>query len=253
MARKKNLSKDDMIDVSTYEDYSQKVHNTHGTKINDLTIKVKCLNEKQKALKKSIEDNEITIAVGESGTGKTYVSLITALHLLKTEPIYKKILLIKSLTTIKDEEVGFLPGTLWQKLEPYMYSFTGNLDKILGSKSITQSLMNKEIIEVVPLAYIRGVTLDNAIICIDEIQNIDLHTFKTVITRIGKNSKMIFLGDIEQIDRKDKRESCLERVVKMFKDKDFVGTIEFSPDECVRNPIIPKILDVLKEYKDNKE
>lgn len=247
MAKKKNLTRQDIEDVSTYETYFTKTNGQNGTSINDIPIKIKCLNEKQKILKNAIEEKEIVISIGPAGTGKTYLSLLTALHLLKTEPKYKKIVLVKSLTTIKGEEVGYLPGTLWEKLEPYMYSFTGNLDKILNSKSIQKSLMEKGIIEIMPIAYIRGVTCDNSIIIIDETQNLEMHTFKTIITRIGQNSKMIFLGDIEQCDRKDKKESCLEKVVHLFKDTDFVGTVEFEDEDCVRNPIIPKILKILDE------
>jgi phosphate starvation-inducible protein PhoH and related proteins len=248
MAKKKNLTKQDIEDVSTYDTYSALKTNGHnGISINDIPIKIKCLNEKQKHLKISIEEKEITISIGPAGTGKTYLSLLTALHLLKTEPRFRKIVLVKSLTTIKGEEVGFLPGTLWEKLEPFMYSFTGNLDKIFNSRTMAKNLMDKGIIEVMPIAYIRGVTIDNAIVIIDETQNMDLHTFKTIITRIGYNSKMIFLGDIEQIDRKDKKESCLDKVVNLFRDKDFVGTVEFIDEDCVRNPIIPKVLKVLDE------
>lgn len=253
MVKRKNLTKEDIEDVSTYENTIHKITlngNGNGIRLNDIPIKVKCLNEKQKLLKTAIEEKEITICLGPSGTGKTYLSLITALHLMKTQPTYQRLLLVKSLTTIKGEEVGYLPGTLWEKMEPYMYSFTGNLDKIFYSRAITKSLIDKGIIEVVPLAYIRGITIDNAIVIIDETQNIDFHSFKTIITRIGKNSKMIFLGDVEQIDRKEKKESCLRRVVNLFSDKDYVGTIEFTNDECVRNPIIPKILDVLNGNTD---
>ena len=249
MARKKNLSKENADDVSTYEDYTSTQFNRNNKQISihDLSIKIKCLNGKQKTLKKAIEDNEITISIGPAGTGKTYLSLITALHLLKTHPIYKRILLVKSLTTIKGEDPGFLPGTLREKMAPFMYSFIGNIDKILHSKITTSALMDEGIIEVIPIAYIRGNTIDEAIIIIDETQNIDMHAFKTIITRIGRNTKMIFLGDVEQIDRDNKSSSCLLEVFKMFEDKDFIATIEFNDSECVRHPIIPKILEVMGE------
>jgi phosphate starvation-inducible PhoH-like protein len=247
MARKKNLSKEDIDDVSTFEYKPTKITNgQNGISIHEIPIKIKCLNEKQKTLKTKIEENEIIISIGPAGTGKTYLSLITALHLLKTQPKYKRIVMVKSLTTIKGEEVGFLPGTLWEKLEPFMYSFIGNLDKILGHKSTTKYLMQQGYIEIMPIAYVRGITIDDSIIIVDETQNIDLHTFKTIITRIGSNSKMIFLGDVEQIDR-NRKESCLEKVVNLFKETDFVGTVEFSNEDCVRNPIIPRVLAVLEK------
>jgi len=89
-----------------------------------------------------------------------------------------------------------------------------------------------------------GILSKNCVAIIDETQNIDLHTFKTIITRIGNNSKFIFLGDTEQIDRKIKNESCFSKICDMFKDSEFVGVVNFSEEDCVRNPIIPKVLDV---------
>jgi phosphate starvation-inducible PhoH-like protein len=164
---------------------------------------------------------------------------------MKTEPKYKKLILVKSVQTIKGEEIGFLPGTMEEKMAPYMWSFTGNLDKIFEDKATTQQFMQKGTIEIAPIAYIRGVTQDNCIVVIDETQNMTKHMFKTVSTRIGKNCKMIFLGDVEQIDRSNPKESCLYKVFDKFKPVNFVGTVEFNKSECVRNPIIPKILDVL--------
>jgi len=247
MAKSKNLTANDLEDVSTWEDQLQKNYLTRNKiNIQGLTVRPKCLNEKQKQLKKAIDEKEIIISIGPAGTGKTYISLITALHLLKTQPQYRRIILIKSLQTIKGEEMGFLPGTLHEKMEPYMHSFTGNLNKIFGDRITTGTLMGAGVISIEPIAFIRGNTLDNAIVIIDETQNIDLHTFKTIVTRIGKNSKMIFLGDIEQVDRKITKESCLSKVFNAFKDSDFVSTVEFVNEECVRNEIIPKVLDVLK-------
>ena len=248
MAKRKNLTKEDLEDVSTYTYESSINKNLTNNKINlrDIPIHIKCLNEKQKLLKQAIENQEIVISKGAPGTGKTYLSLLTALHLLKTEPKYKKIILIKSLQVIKGEEVGFLKGSLEEKITPFMYSFTGNLDKIFNSQTITKALIEQGVIELYPIAYTRGVQWDNAIIIVDETQNVDMHSFKTIITRIGYSSKMIFLGDTEQIDRKNKYESCLDKICELFKDKEFVSVITFNDDESVRNPLIPKILEILK-------
>ena len=245
MARSKNLTAKDLEDVSIWEDQHQKTIK-NKVNINEIPVRVKCLNEKQKQLKKAIEEKEITISIGPAGTGKTYIGLKTALHILKTQPQYRRIVLIKSLQIIKGEEMGFLPGTLEEKMAPYMHSFTGNLDKIFGDRYTAGALMAAGIITIEPLAFIRGNTLDNSIVIIDETQNIDMHTFKTIATRIGRNSKMIFLGDIEQIDRRAIKESCLSKVFCAFEESDFVATIEFVNDECVRNEIIPKVLEVLK-------
>lgn len=107
--------------------------------------------------------------------------------------------------------------------------------------------MEKKIIEILPLAYARGLSIDDSIVIIDEAQNMDAHTFKTIITRIGENSKYILLGDTEQIDRRRKSESCLAQVISLFEDTDLVGCVEFTDDDCVRNPIIPKILNILRD------
>lgn len=248
MAKKKNLSKEDLEDVSIFESSVGNFKETQQkVRLNDITIRVKCMNEKQKKLKKAIEDKELVISTGAAGVGKTYLSLVTALHVMKTQPKYKRLVLIKSLQTIKGEDVGILPGTLWEKMEPYMYSFTGNLDKIFCSQSITKSLMGQGIINIFPIAYSRGVTFDNSICIIDEAQNMTMDTFKTISSRIGSNAKMIFLGDADQIDLKNKKDSCLSTVVNLFREEEYTGVVEFEEIDSVRNPIIPKILNKLKE------
>lgn len=202
-------------------------------------------NKKQEELVKSIKDNEITIAIGSSGSGKTFCSVATALELLNEG--YKRIILIKSVTTIPGEDLGFIPGSYDEKMLPFMMSYSGNIDKLLGKDSY-KDLLHKGLIEVLPIAYIRGLSIDDSIVIFDEAQNTTPHTFKTIITRIGTNSKYIILGDIEQVDRKNKKESCLSSVVEIFRESDCVGTIEFTDEDCVRNPIIPKILQKLREH-----
>ena len=201
-------------------------------------------NNKQQELVDLIEDYEVVIATGVAGTGKTYVTLATALNLLSAG--YKKVILVKSVTTIPGEEIGFLKGGMEQKMEPFIMSYVWNIDKICGEFS-AQKLMDSKLVEVLPLAFIRGLSIDNSVVIIDEAQNIDAHTFKTMMTRIGDNSKYIFLGDTEQIDRKKKAESCLATVIEIFKDSNIIGTIDFKDEDCVRNPIIPIILSTLRE------
>jgi len=250
LAKRKNLTKEDLEDVSIYEELAERRNATYHpnkVRLNDISIRIKCLNEKQKQLRRAIEEKDVVISTGPAGTGRTYMSLMTALHLLKTEPKYSRLVLIKSLQVIKGEDLGFLPGSVAEKMEPYMMSFTGNLDKILGHPSITAALMDQGVIDIFPIAYVRGVTIDNAIVIIDEAQNIDMHTFRTIITRIGYSCKMIFLGDTGQIDRKVKSESCLSRVAELFTGVDYADSVVFTDDESVRNPIIPKLLELLKD------
>ena len=201
-------------------------------------------NEKQQELINLIKKKEIVIASGPAGTGKTYVALATALSMLGE--VYKRIILVKSVTTIPGEEIGFLKGSMEQKMEPFVMSYMWNIDKICGVNS-SQELLNKKLLDVLPLAYIRGLSIDDSIVIIDESQNLDPHTFKSIITRIGDNSKYIFLGDTEQVDRRKKNESCLQQVLDIFEGDKLIGTLQFTDEDCVRNPIIPKILNKLRE------
>jgi phosphate starvation-inducible PhoH-like protein len=200
--------------------------------------------EKQEEFINLINSKEVIVAIGVPGSGKTFTALASSLALLGD--YYKKIILIKSVTTLPGEAIGFIPGNVEQKMDPFIMSYTWNIDKILGYNS-AKSLMDRKLVEVLPLAYIRGLSIDNSIVIIDESQNFDAHTFKTIITRIGSHSKYIFLGDIEQVDMKNRSASCLKTIVDIFSDSNIIGTIKFEDSDCVRNPIIPEILEKLRE------
>ena len=203
------------------------------------------MNSKQEELQNMIYDKDITICNGPSGTGKTIVSLATAFNMLGEQ--YKRIVIVKSVTVVEGEEIGFLKGDMATKMEPFMVSFTGNIDKLMGKRGAAEELIGKGIVEILPLAYIRGFTQDDCIVIADEIQNITPKLFKSLITRIGSNCKYILLGDVEQIDKKKVGDSCLSKVIEIFKDSPIIGSIEFTDAECVRNPIIPQILEKLRE------
>lgn len=113
--------------------------------------------------------------------------------------------------------------------------------------------MDQGVIEIFPIAYIRGVTMDNCIVIIDEAQNLSFHTFKTIITRIGHNCKMVFLGDSGQIDLKTKELSCLDRIANIFEDQEFAGSVKFENADSVRNPIIPHLLELLEKDEEEQE
>jgi len=169
-----------------------------------ISVKVQCKNESQKKLIKSIKENEITIISGFPGTGKTFMACAEALRMLKNHE-FKQIILVKSVTPLKGEETGFLPGDLKEKLEPFMISFIDNFEKIIG-ETATAKLRESGLIKIQPLGFIRGRSIDNAIIIADECQNITLDNMKTLLTRIGDNSKMVILGDTKQKDIKNKKE-----------------------------------------------
>ena len=200
--------------------------------------------DKQHELVELIKTKEVVIARGVAGSGKTYATLATALNLLGD--VYEQVVLVKSVTTLPGEEIGFLKGGMEQKMEPFLMSYTWNIDKLCGNGA-SDTLMENGFIKILPLAFVRGLSIDNSIVIIDEAQNLDYHTFKTIITRIGENSKYVLLGDTEQIDRRHTSESCLSTIIDIFSNSDIIGIVEFHDSDCVRNPIIPKILSILRD------
>lgn len=216
--------------------------------IEKLHIDIKCKNESQKKLLKLITDNDITICSGRAGTGKTYVACAQALKLLKSGK-YDKILLAKSVTVLEGEEVGFLKGDLKDKMFPFTLSFLDNFHKIIG-EDFTNKMLEMGLIEILPLAYLRGRSIDNSIIIVDEAQNISLKNMRSTLTRIGENSKMIITGDTKQIDLKNKKLSSLDIVVNMFSGKSGIGTMIFEVKDIVRSPIVKMIEDEFDTYEE---
>lgn len=214
----------------------------------DIPVNLKCKTENQKKFVNLIQDKEIVIAAGFAGCGKTFLSCAKALLLLKANPKYRKIILIKSVTELKGESIGFLKGEMDAKIGPFMESFKDNFRKLIGGAA-TNSLHEMGLIEIQPLAFIRGRTFDNAVIIIDEAQNISLDNMKTILTRIGENSKIIVIGDTKQIDLKDKRESSLLQIMDKFGKHPFFGVTTFEKSDQVRNPIINVIEEVFDEIE----
>lgn len=218
-----------------------------------VSFNLKCKNESQKKLVRLITNNDITISSGPAGTGKTFVACAQALKLLKIDGRYNKIILVKSVTVLEGEDLGFLKGDLKEKMFPFTLSFLDNFYKLIGEDNTT-AMLNEGLIEVLPLAYIRGRSIDNALIIVDEAQNISLKNMRSTLTRIGENSKMIITGDSKQIDIKNKNLSSLDTVVNMFSGKNNIGTMFFETKDIVRNPIVMMIeeeFDALEE-KDKK-
>lgn len=251
MTRKRNRkpSEEEMMEV----DGMMYKPSEEGKILNQIRVEVKPKTENQKKLVKAIKENEITIASGLPGSGKTFLSISEALKLLKsTELPYKKIILVKSVTTLKDEEIGFLKGTMEEKMEPFMDSFLDNFSKIIG-ETLTNKLREQGYIQIKPIAYVRGRSIDNSVIIIDEAQNISLDNMRTLMTRIGDNSKLIILGDVKQKDIRNKKESSLEVVIERFRDKSGFGTVELRNEEdIVRNPIIKVIEEIFDQIEDEK-
>jgi phosphate starvation-inducible PhoH-like protein len=218
--------------------------------ITKLNLDFKCKNENQKKFVAQIADNKITVAAGPAGTGKTYLACAQALKLLKSEGKFKKIILVKSVTVLEGEEVGFLKGDIKEKMFPYTISFLDNFHKLVG-EGITQIMLDQGLIQVLPLAFIRGRSIDNAIIIVDEAQNITQKNMRSTMTRIGSDTKMIITGDTKQIDMKNPKLSSLDLVVKLFKDKPNIGTMNFVHSDIVRDPIVMLIEETFDAWEES--
>ena len=223
----------------TEEDRISEIRSTLSSSIN-----IKCRTRAQREVIKAIEDHDISIVTGPPGTGKTYLSCARALKYIKDDHgTYKRIVLIKSVNVPKDEEIGYLKGTLEEKMELYVYPFISNFEKVIGKMGV-QSLRSSGTIEILPIKFALGVTLDDAIVIVDEAQQISKDNLRTLITRIGLNSKMIFLGDVKQKSVNQNRKSALEILIDHFADIPEIGRVELTQDDVVRHPIIKKIIKV---------
>lgn len=214
--------------------------------LQEITLNLKCKTAGQKTLAKYIKEKEIIICSGPAGTGKTYVACAQSLALLKNDSRFDKIVIVKSVVQLKDEEVGFLKGNLKEKMEPVVYSFIHNFEKLIGKQN-TDKLHELGGIEEKPIAFMRGITLDNALIIVDEVQNVSISNIRTIMTRLGENSKMIFLGDENQIDIKEKKKSALKFLLDHFGERPEFGTIRLSDEDIVRNPLIKIMEEIFKK------
>jgi len=230
------------------EDISDIVEGFNKNLLSSLKLDLKHKNENQKKLTQAIKKNDLTICSGPPGCGKTYLSCYESLLEIKHNDKINKIVLVKSVVTLKSEEIGFLKGTLEEKMEPFMFSFMKNFEKIIGAQN-SEKLKQEKIIEILPIAYMRGINIDNAIIIIDETQNITIDNIRTILTRLGENSKMIFLGDTKQIDQKNKNDSALKFLIANFKNIEGVGVVEFGIDDIVRHPLIKKIEPIFENLE----
>lgn len=208
---------------------------------------IKCKTPRQKELLKAIDENTIIFSEGVAGVGKSFCSCYKALKMLEKGQI-EKIVLVKSVTTLEDEQIGFLKGSVSEKIFPFMISFFDNIDQIIG-KETREQLIKDGRIEILPLAFVRGITIAHSCVLIQESQNLSIDTFRSIITRIGEGSKFVFDGDSQQIDFKYKGKSVYKKVLEAFKDTPEVGIVKFEETDCVRNPLIPVLLDKIKEIE----
>ena len=213
--------------------------------------KNKFLSEHQEDYYNILKNNQITVASGPAGVGKSFIAMKAAVDLLMDpNNSYEKIIIVRPAVEA-EEKLGSLPGNLEEKLDPYIFPSYYLLNKIIG-KEAREELKKSEIIEVFALAYMRGMNIDNSILIFEEAQNSTPNQMKLLLTRIGYNSKFFISGDLEQTDRyKDKKQSGLYDAIQKFKNVSDIGVYDFRDAKNVRNPLITKILfEYDKENRD---
>lgn len=208
------------------------VHGTDGKPI-------KARNHTQQEMVKAYFDNDLVFAVGPAGTGKTYIAIALAVRALKNREI-KRIILTRPAVEA-GERLGFLPGDLKDKLDPYLQPLYDALEDMIPSRKL-QEFMADGIIQIAPLAYMRGRTLDRACVILDEAQNTNIGQLKMFLTRMGTSAKFIVTGDATQIDLPRKSDSGLIQGINLLKGIKGIKTIMFSNDDIVRHPLVTKIV-----------
>lgn len=211
------------------------IYGTRGT-----AIKAKTPN--QKKITEVVKANDVVFAVGPAGTGKTYISVALAVRALKNKEI-KKIIITRPAVEA-GENLGFLPGDLQEKIDPYLRPVYDALDDMIPSEKLKYYRENR-IIEIAPLAYMRGRTLSNAFILLDEAQNTTPMQIKMFLTRLGQNSKLIINGDRTQIDLRPNQPSGLEDALSKLHKVKGIGIVELDYKDVVRHPIVK---DIIKAY-----
>ena len=236
----------------------EKVKSENKEILNDWLDYVICLNSKLKPIKpktlgqkkyiSAIEENIITFGIGPAGTGKTFLAIAMAAKALKNNSVSKIILTRPAVEA--GENLGFLPGDLQEKIDPYLRPLYDSLYSILGYDNFLK-LKEKGIIEVAPLAYMRGRTLDDSFIILDEAQNATNEQMKMFLTRIGFESKAVITGDITQIDLARRKNSGLVSVSKILNNIKGINFNYFDSSDVVRHSIVMKIIEAYTRYEDN--
>jgi len=204
-------------------------------------------NPAQRRFYKTISTKDITFGIGPAGCGKTFLSVHRALRELgDKESKIDGIVIVKPLVEAAGEKIGFLPGDVEEKTAPFMMSFYYNMEQIIGKQRL-QILKESNTIQVIPLAFMRGITLANKFVILDEAQNATPEQIKMFVTRIGEHSKYIITGDLEQSDIQ-KHKSGLEDAIKRFAGIHGVGLAQFKEKDVVRHSLVRRLL---KRYKDS--
>ncbi|MDR0419387.1 MAG: PhoH family protein, partial [Prevotellaceae bacterium] len=208
---------------------------------------IKARTPSQKKIVELSKNNDLLFAIGPAGSGKTYTAIALAVRTLKNKGV-KKIILTRPAIEA-GERLGFLPGDMKDKLDPYLQPLYDALNDMIPAKKL-QGYMEEGIVQIVPLAYMRGRTLDHAFVILDEAQNTTLPQIKMFLTRMGKNAKFIVTGDVTQIDLPRKSDSGLEKSLLILKGIKGIGVVEFNKNDIIRHKLVSKIVNAFEKKED---
>ena len=235
------LTKSDTELETSAESYKPILHGVSGR-----IIKARTLN--QRKIIDSVTNNDMVFAIGPAGTGKTYTGIALAVKALKNKNV-KRIILTRPAIEA-GENLGFLPGDLKEKLDPYMQPLYDSLKDMIPSEKL-KKYMEDEVIQIAPLAFMRGRTLDNAFVILDEGQNTTHSQMKMFLTRMGKNAKFIITGDPGQVDLPRNAISGIKEAILILKNTPGVGIVHLDESDVIRNKLVKKIVDAYKNIENN--
>ena len=207
-------------------------------------IVVKARTHNQRNLVLAIEENDLLFAIGPAGTGKTYTAVALAVRALKSKEV-KKIILTRPAVEA-GENLGFLPGDLKEKLDPYLQPLYDALQDMIKSEKLVEYL-DTGVIQIAPLGFMRGRTLDDAFVILDEGQNTTESQMKMFLTRMGQSAKFIITGDITQVDLPKHQKSGLKRAIQVLDDTSGIGVVFLDENDVIRHPLVKKIIKAFKE------
>lgn len=198
----------------------------------------------QKELYEAFEKHDITIVTGPAGTGKTFLAVVYASNLLR-QGLVQKVIITRPVVEA-GESLGYLPGDLKEKIDPYLRPIYDSFEQLFGTNAV-EKMIEKDVLELAPLAYMRGRTLNDAIVILDEAQNTTAMQIKMFMTRLGFNSKMIITGDVTQIDLPANRPSGLLEAIDIVKGIKEIAVVQMTRNDVVRHPVVQKIIDAYEK------
>ena len=238
------LNEEDILDI--VKGKQTKADTVKGVLVYSISGRpIKSRSENQQKLIDAYEKNDLVFAVGPAGTGKTYLSIALAVRALK-DKMAKKIILSRPAVEA-GEKLGFLPGDMKDKIDPYLQPLYDSLEDMIPAVKL-QDMMEKHIIQIAPLAFMRGRTLSDAIVILDEAQNTTSQQIRMFLTRMGTNTKMIITGDMTQIDLPRDQRSGLKEALKILEGVEGIGVVNLGQKDIVRHKLVTLIVNAYEKY-----